>query len=92
MRNQRHQDSRELRKQANRLEKQWEAAEADVADLQRQLADPAVYGDPDKIADLGRAHDARQGPRRHPHGPLGEGGDRPSRPHKPPERAPFTRR
>ncbi len=43
---------RDLRKEVDRIERQWERAEADVADRQRDLADPDVYSDPDRVADL----------------------------------------
>ena len=52
------QKSRELRKQVNRLEKKWEQAEAKVAELQAELADPDVYADTDRVVDLQSKHDA----------------------------------
>ncbi len=52
------QKNRELRKQVNRLEKKWEQAEARVAVLQAELADPDVYADTDKLVELQRRHDA----------------------------------
>ena len=42
----------------NRLEKQWEAAEAKVAELQHALADPDVYADADRLTELTTALDA----------------------------------
>jgi hypothetical protein len=48
---------RELRKQVNRLEKQWEQAEAKVAELQQALADPDVYADPERLTSLTTALD-----------------------------------
>ncbi|HEU5083141.1 MAG TPA: ABC-F family ATP-binding cassette domain-containing protein [Acidimicrobiales bacterium] len=52
------QRERELRKQVNRLEKQWEQAEAKVAELQQALADPDVYADADRLTQLTTALDA----------------------------------
>ena len=52
------QRERELRKQVNRLEKQWEAAESKVAELQQALADPDVYADTDRLTELTSGLDA----------------------------------
>ncbi len=52
------QKDRELRKLVNRLEKQWEQAEAKVAELQGELSDPDVYADTDRLVDLQSRHDA----------------------------------
>jgi ATP-binding cassette, subfamily F, member 3 len=52
------QQERDLRKQVNRLEKQWENAEAKVAELQAALGDPDVYADADKLTELTTALDA----------------------------------
>jgi len=52
------QRERELRKQVNRLEKQWEAAEHRVAELQQALGDPGVYADADRLAELTGSLDA----------------------------------
>jgi len=52
------QKERELRKQVNRLEKQWEQAEARVAELQQALGDPDVYADADRLSELTSALDA----------------------------------
>jgi len=52
------QRERELRKQVNRLEKQWEQAEAKVAELQQALADPDIYADVDRLTELTTALDA----------------------------------
>ncbi|MBI2703824.1 MAG: ABC-F family ATP-binding cassette domain-containing protein [Actinobacteria bacterium] len=49
-------DDRELHKAVARIEKQWEKAEARIADLERQLADPTVYDDRDKVDDLAARH------------------------------------
>ena len=48
---------RDLRKEVDRLERAWERAEAEVAELQRQLADPEVYADADAVGDLVARHD-----------------------------------
>ena len=37
-------------------ERAWEKAEQVVTDLERQLADPEVYGDHSRIADLAARH------------------------------------
>ncbi len=49
--------TRELRKTVARLEKQVGRAEETVAELQRQLADPAIYDDPDRLAAVVAEHD-----------------------------------
>jgi ATP-binding cassette subfamily F protein 3 len=52
-RNKKHRDTRELKKSVERVEKQWEAAEARVAELQRALSSPETYnGDGDRIREL----------------------------------------
>ena len=56
-RNARHSATKELRKQVDKLERDLGRAEAEVADLQRQLADPAVYADNEQVQDLVRRHD-----------------------------------
>ena len=45
---------KELRKNVARIEKALAAAETEVADLNRQLADPEVFGDHEKAAALGK--------------------------------------
>ena len=45
---------KELRKNVARIEKALAAAETEVADLNRQLADPEVFSDHEKAAELGR--------------------------------------
>jgi ATP-binding cassette subfamily F protein 3 len=50
--------TKELRQRVRKAEKAWEKAEAEVAELQRQLAEPALYDDPDKVRALAEAHDA----------------------------------
>ena len=56
-RNARHSATKELRKQVDKLERDLGRAESEVADLQRQLADPGVYADNDQVQDLVRRHD-----------------------------------
>ena len=51
-RNTRHQATKELRKEVQRLERELARAEEAVAELNRQLADPAVYGDPARATTL----------------------------------------
>ena len=51
----RHQNSKALRSEVARLERELVAAEAEVAELNRQMADPAVYGDPEEITRLSLA-------------------------------------
>ncbi len=50
-------DTRRLRRDLADAEKAWERAESAVADLQRELADPAIYADNDKVKELVRRHD-----------------------------------
>ena len=57
-RNTSHVNTRDLRKKQQSAERKWEKAEAEVADMQAQLADPAVYEDSDKVKELVAAHDA----------------------------------
>ena len=45
-------DTRQLRKQQQSAERKWEKAEGQVALIQEQLADPAVYEDNDKVQEL----------------------------------------
>jgi ATP-binding cassette subfamily F protein 3 len=56
-RNRRHAATKDLRRRVESAEKRWERAEHDVADLQRQLADPSVYDDADKVKELVARHD-----------------------------------
>lgn len=55
-RNTSHQNTKELRKALRAAEKAWQKAEHAVADLQSQLADPAVYEDSSRVAELSKAH------------------------------------
>ena len=57
-RNTSHVNTRDLRKKQQSAERKWEKAEAEVADMQAQLADPAVYEDSDKVKELVATHDA----------------------------------
>ncbi len=57
-RNARHAATKELRQRAERLERDLGKSEGKVSELQRQLADPEVYGDNDKVKDLVRRHEA----------------------------------
>jgi len=51
-RNSSHVNTRDLRKKQQSAERKWEKAEAEVADVQARLADPAVYDDNDKVQEL----------------------------------------
>jgi ATP-binding cassette subfamily F protein 3 len=57
-----HDATKELRKRVGRLERELAAAESEVADLNRELAEPETYQDPDKVKELsqrfGEAKDA----------------------------------
>ncbi len=46
-----------LRRKLERAEKEWEAAEAAVVDVQERLADPALYQDPDRAAAVVADHE-----------------------------------
>ncbi len=50
--------ARSLQQKVARVEKQWEEAEAAVAEVQRRLADPDVYADQERVAALVAEHDA----------------------------------
>jgi ATP-binding cassette subfamily F protein 3 len=52
--------TRRLRRDLERVEKQWEQAEAGVAELQRRLAEPDVYLDADGARDLVADYDRRK--------------------------------
>jgi ATP-binding cassette subfamily F protein 3 len=56
-RNARHAATKELRKKAERLERDLGKAEAEVARLQRDLADPSAYEDNERVQALVREHD-----------------------------------
>jgi len=51
------QTTNELRKAVQRLEKALERAEADVSELQTQLADPDLYDRPEEVHRLATAHE-----------------------------------
>ena len=57
-RNTTHANTKELRKRQQSAERKWERAEAEVAELQAQLAEPEVYEDSEKVKELVAAHDA----------------------------------
>ncbi len=57
-RNKSHANTRDLRKAQRSAERKWERAEAKVADLQAQLADPAIYEDNDRVKELVGDHEA----------------------------------
>ncbi|MFN0091208.1 MAG: ATP-binding cassette domain-containing protein [Acidimicrobiales bacterium] len=57
-RNQRSRATRDLRQRLAKVERQWEKAEAEVADLQRELAEPALYENPEKVKELVARHQA----------------------------------
>ncbi len=46
--------TRDVRRSLSRVERDWEQAEALVAELQAELADPATYDDPDRLGELNR--------------------------------------
>jgi ATP-binding cassette subfamily F protein 3 len=50
--------TKEARQRVRKAEKAWEKAEAAVAELQRQLAEPSLYEDPAKVREVTAAHDA----------------------------------
>jgi ATP-binding cassette subfamily F protein 3 len=52
------QELRDLRKRVQRLEKQWEEAEAAVVAVQSEMADPALYEDADRIKEISARFDA----------------------------------
>ncbi len=56
-RNALHAATKELRRKAERLERELGLAEAGVAKLQRELADPAAYDDNERVQVLVRDHD-----------------------------------
>jgi len=56
-RNEHHQNTKELRIELRKVEKDWEKAERKVAQLQEQLADPAIYEDGAQVASLAKQFD-----------------------------------
>jgi len=57
-RNARHQATRELRKEVNRIERSLSKVEAEIAELTRTLADPEVYADGERVKGLVARHGA----------------------------------
>ncbi|MEM7096035.1 MAG: ABC-F family ATP-binding cassette domain-containing protein [Actinomycetota bacterium] len=57
-RNQSHQATKQLKNELRSVEKKWEKAENRVAELQAQLADPNVYEDSAKVAELAKEFEA----------------------------------
>ena len=51
-------DTRRLRKTLDTTAKSWERAEAEVAELQQQLAEPALYTDQAKVQEVTRSYEA----------------------------------
>ena len=49
--------TKELKKRLQRVERDWEAAEARLVELQTEMADPATYEDPDRLRELTTTHD-----------------------------------
>jgi len=56
VRDARHRATKDLKKAMRDAERAWEKAEAQVTELERQLADPDIYGDHSKIAELAARH------------------------------------
>ena len=54
----RHRATKDLKKAVAAAERRWEAAEKKVAELERELADPATYGDHGRIGELAARHGA----------------------------------
>jgi ATP-binding cassette, subfamily F, member 3 len=54
----RHAATRDLKREVTKVERELARAEATVADLTRQLADPDVYADADRVKDLVARHGA----------------------------------
>ena len=52
------QATNDLRTRVSRLEREYEAAESDVAQLQEQLSDPDIYERPEDVHDLASRHSA----------------------------------
>jgi ATP-binding cassette, subfamily F, member 3 len=57
-RNQVYQATKDLRRKVERVEKQLAEAEAEVAELNRTLADPDVYADAERVKELVARHNA----------------------------------
>ena len=52
------QASQELRRRVSRLEREYDEAQAEVEDLQRQLSDPDIYDRPEEVHALATNHEA----------------------------------
>jgi len=57
-RNRVHRETKQVRRSLEKTEKDLGVAEAEVADLTRTLAEPSLYDDPDKVAEVLRQHAA----------------------------------
>ena len=57
-RNKKHRDTRELKKNVERIEKQWEGGRGQVVQLQRELSQPETYGDGDRVRELAAEYEA----------------------------------
>ena len=56
VRDSRYKATKDLKKAVREAERAWERAEKVVTDLERQLADPEIYGDHGRIAELAALH------------------------------------
>jgi ATP-binding cassette subfamily F protein 3 len=56
LREARHRATKDLKKAVREAERAWEKAEQVVTELERQLADPEIYGDHSRIAELAARH------------------------------------
>jgi ATP-binding cassette, subfamily F, member 3 len=56
IRDARHRATKDLKKAVRDAERAWEKAEAEVTELERLLADPEIYGDHSRIAELAARH------------------------------------
>ncbi|HYH52237.1 MAG TPA: ABC-F family ATP-binding cassette domain-containing protein [Acidimicrobiia bacterium] len=56
LRDARHRATKDLKKAVRDAERAWEKAEKLVSDLEAQLADPEIYGDHSRIAELAARH------------------------------------
>ena len=56
-RNERHQATKELRKRLTKVEREWEAAEAEIVLLHEKMADPETYSNVEALREITTAHD-----------------------------------
>jgi ATP-binding cassette subfamily F protein 3 len=56
LRDARHKATKDLKKAVRESERAWEKAEKVVSDIEQQLADPEIYGDHSRIAELAARH------------------------------------